>query len=301
VANTAVQNQLALIQKLQELAQAVDAVIQDPTLDRIKTLADLIGNLEHPPRAIEFASDEDQQMELLRTLEIHGDGLRPCLPDALGFQTGDLLITQKRALWLVVAVDENGKIMNLTGASKAAEPNAKNVKFMWRPDKHARAWLRKDQKAASGYLDLNKALADLVRLWGNETSDEGFDLTTSIGFFRAVVNTSGVSVDGGELSEFAEPGDVNAFCGERGGLIVARPPVSATPGDMVLMNGSKNWGLVTRTSETGAVEDVLTAGLPRIGDLQVSAKAVKLVRGVDPPQIGKIWRPASKSASPKTG
>jgi hypothetical protein len=288
---SALGNQLALLQMLGDISVAADAVAHDPTLDRLNAVTEMISGLQYPVRAIEFADDDEQQMELLRTLEIHGEGLRPRRPDDKGFQPNDLLIAQDRTIWMVVAVDKDGAITKLAGSTEAKKPDAQSVQFTWRPDKHARVWLRQGETVAPGYADINKAFLYLVRLWGDKTVG-GDDLTTPIGFFRTVVSAPGVSVGGNELETFAELDDVVSFCNARGGLADANDSAKATTGDLVLMNQGKIWGLVTRTSPDGAIEDVLAGGMPGTGDLKVPPGAVKLVRGVQ--GIEKIWRPTNK-------
>lgn len=286
-------DQMALLQTLNDLGQAMDTYSRDPSMDCMNGVCEVMAGLAHPMRTIEFADDNDLQLELLRTLEIHGDGLRPYPGTGFQFQVRDILIAPNRALWMVLAVDKDGKVVQITGSSPTTNTTPNTMQLMWRPTSQARAWLRPGETAAPAYSDLNQAMAYLVRLWGDQQSGSGRDLTTPTGFFLELMHAPGLKIDSGALDESAAAADVLAFCKLKGAGL--RPFTSATkivPGDLILMK-SKTWALVTRTGGDGSPVDLLVGGSSGAGDLGIGDKAVKLVRGVNVAGLDQVWRPAA--------
>jgi hypothetical protein len=290
-APTELTDQMALLQTLSDIKGAMDTFTSDPSLDCMNGVCDVLANLAYPMREIEFADNDDKQVELLRTLELHGDGLRPCAA-GFKFQPRDLLIAQDRTMWVVTTVDDEGKIQQISGSAQPKSQKSQDMQFMWRPAKQARIWLRPGETAAPGYVDLDQAMAYLVRLWGEEKSDDGRDLTTPTGFFAEFLHAPGVKIDGGDLDELAETDDVITFCNGKGaGLRLYARDTKTVPGDLLWMK-SKAWALVTRTADDGSPVDALVGGLAGDGDLGIGGNAVKLVRGVAVDGIDRVWHPA---------
>lgn len=277
-----------------DLQHAMQEFSNEPSLARLNSLSETLQGLEHPMRALDYADEEDRSMELLRALEVHGDGLVPFSSTGTVFQANDVLITAARNLALVTRVNENGEILEIAGSAKGKAMIAGEFVLAWRPERQARAWLAPGEEAAIAYSDLGRAMLYMIRQWGNKQSDAGHDVTTGVGFFVDAVNAPGLDLDARELHSFSGPADVLAYCAERGeGLQTYAPDTTLVPGDLVLLNKRGAWGVITRRSADDRIE-ALVGGLAGKGQLREPTGAARMVRGLAVEDIRKIWRPDKK-------
>lgn len=290
MARTAFDEQLALLAKLTVLVKTVEPLKENPAVMPTTQLVDIIGQLERPTQKLPYADDDELHLELVRTLELHGEGLRPYADD-VEYQPGDLVLASDRSAWIVVAVRDDGRIKELAGATTSKRRRVPVL--WWRPTSAARRWVSKD--TAPAYNDVDKALVHLIRLWGESTSDRR-DIHTPVGFFLEIADAPGLKVLRGALNEFADHEDVAQFCQSRGGLTTLAGGARLTPGDVVCFRKGKAWGVVTRQGNGGSIGDILVGGMRAKGTLGERATTVKLLRDVSGEVVDALWRPARKAS-----
>jgi hypothetical protein len=282
--------QLEIFQAFDELMEVVKPALEAPATAEIDTLGRTMEMLAHPARYDENLDASELEFELLRTFELHGEGLRPFSPDAPA-QKSDVLIASDRSLWVVTAVDPEGRIIETTGAPRSG--GKREIVYSWRPSTAPRQWLHPGQSAAPAYRGLEEAMVHLVRLWGEQWR-EGRDFSQPAGLFLEILEAPGLKLRAGDLGEYAENAEIAEFCERRGGLRPFASGSSPAAGDVVRLADRKLWGLVTRTTPDGAgAIDLLVCGLPRKGPLGEAREVVQIIRDYAPSSLDRFWRPSA--------
>lgn len=254
-----------------------------------------MADLARPPQIDDLMDADQVAQELLRTLEMHGDGLLPFDPAAEA-QTGDFLIGNDRSIWLVTGVDEKGQITHIAG-SAGSDKSKRDIVLVWRPNPAARNWLQPGQTAAPGYDNLDKALGHLTGLWGYREFD-GYELSATPGLFLQVLGAPGLDLKADDLNSISEDADLSAYCADRGGLHAFEGEAMPVPGDIVRLGERERWGLVLRSPAKGpGVLDLLVGDERRKGPVGEPANALQIVRGYTATALDSWWRPATKKRS----
>lgn len=260
-----------------------------PAFTALSSLAAIMGSLAYPPRVDDLADPFDVDMELLRTLEMHGEGLRP-FDDAASALVGDVLIGTDRSVWIVASTDAKGHITGMSGAPRRPRPGA--IALTWRPSRAERVWLQPGQQAAPGYRDLSQAMRHIVRLWGTANGERGIAATQLL---IDILAAPGTAVMPGDLDAFFDDAELVAFCEKRGGMSKYSAG-AVTAGDVLRLAGPARWAIVTRASRPDAAPvDLLVPGF-RPGTVAEPRQTRQVVRGYVPTSADQFWRPAQPSS-----
>jgi hypothetical protein len=284
-------SQTELMNAYAALAEAMQPVMADHVLAPVNALGEIMAGLAHPPRIDDLMDADEVQFELLRTFELHGDGLHPFDPKVPA-SVGDVLVGADRSVWIVSSTDDQGRITGVAGS--ASSSRERDIILTWRPVSAARAWLQKGQVAAPVYTDLDAALLHLVRLWGF-AEFEHRDVTSAPGLFLEVLSAPGMSLTPGDLNMISEDTDLTDFCAERGGLQPFTAETAIAPGDFVRVGQRKIWALVLRAPLAGnGPLDLLAGGFPGAGPVGERPSALRCLRDYSPSPLDTWWRPAKK-------
>lgn len=290
--NATLEAQIELIKLAEQVSLAANNFVADPILEQMGWLGELIRGLAWPIRTIEYADNQEQLMEMIRTFELHGDGWLPFAAEGYRFKKGDLLVTSDRSLCIVTEVNDKGKVSAIAGDSQRKSVVDGKFELIWSPLKSARKWLTPGSTAAPAYTDMEAALVYLIRQWGNTQSDNGRDIRTSVGFFCDVLRAPGLKLDMGDIDEYSSASELLAFCAERG-LLPIDDRNLPTVGDFALFK-KKTWAIVTRVVAPDSF-DVLLPSQPKKGTLSETVSALRLVRHIPVDLFSHFWRPAGKN------
>jgi hypothetical protein len=250
-------------------------------------------------------------LEFLRTAECHGQGLVklslvPAKDDprlleaAFPLATGDVICDVEQTLYVVSEVDERGRLVRLVGTplinergrTTSPKPDARTLRFLWRPDHRERTWNL--EPGASEKSDFAAAMIRMVRLWGETIGAKKRDLSTAGGFVSEALDAAGIKL---RNVQNADTDEVAALLDQYGsGLQIRSKNKALQPavGDFVRLAKSKLWGLCTRAADKrGELVDVLVQGgmKPNVAEPE---DAVILVHAMDQATIAAVWRPSGK-------
>jgi hypothetical protein len=303
-----------LFDELREIIREKDALLEYSIQSQkyIDEIGPLLEEARKTASEMEISLRGDSIIETLRTAELHGDGVTyhsPNQEQAMANRApGDLCVDRNGDLWMIVAVDEKGRITKITGA--VADPqNLKQfsparLRYVWTPDKHARKW-----KVPSGSVnyrgDISNAMAYLIRLWGEKESPSGRDLSRPAALLAEVLDQAGIVITELQRKKWWNKwnlDDVEIFCNRHGkGTRLFKEDINISLGDLLRMKKSEVLGVVTRVSVAGEPICALVSGeySGSIGELPGTAK---MIHALDLKQIAWIWHPSGlEKPAVKTG
>jgi hypothetical protein len=281
--------------------------------ERIEQARAVLAKLPRPPA-------EAAPLPFLAAAELHGTGLARYRGVDDPVDAGVLLTSDDQRVWLATRVDDQRRVTTVIGdpggetlpaGGGMPQTDRDALVLHWQPDATPRDWAAGGQALSPHYADLDKALAQLIPLWGR--TDTG-------NFFVAALHASGL-VDSDKdtgLPDDPAARDVLAYCQTHGdGLVRYQPGVAVAVGDFVLLYGGTAWGIVTRVTPDGTPVDVLVGDPTHIpGLVGEDPGAVKLRHGMDlsalplyidagddaprrralnathPLDVDQVWRPA---------
>jgi hypothetical protein len=271
-----------------EVLEALQPLRESDGLRHMQALSDAISRMADPPRFDELMDDYEMQMELLRAFEVHGEGLRSFSVEHVAVP-GEVLIGSDRSVWIVSAVDDDGRITEIAGAT--ASRKAREIALVWRVDSSPRRWLAAEQVPAPAYSDVGRALTHITRTWG-EHWREGRNLVEPAGLLLELFGAPGLKLRAGKLTENADDAAILAFTQARGGTIAFEPGI-VVPGDVVRLSADRRWGVITRVD--GEQADIVVGGGRRAGPLGEPRDTVQLRRGQPLTSADLIWKPQARS------
>ena len=274
------------------------------------TMASAAASCSQPPsgRLPSASMAQPTPVDMLRLMELHGEGLRRYTGVEDPSREGNLLVDRTGNLWMATEVDKKGRIVRAMGrvdvtkkpASGAPPPQIprEEVRFQWDPHEEARVF----GDPHPSYGDVNATLTEIVGWWGLEKDPLGQELNSPGGFFAAALRASGLAALHLPLPKDATLRDIRGYAMSHGdGLVPWRPgDTGVVPGDWVLLQHGQTWGLVTRVSDDEAPVDIVTSdSLPadfhpeksypeQIGEV----KGARMYHGLDPAHVRWTWRPS---------
>lgn len=263
----------ALHQTQQHFAEKYGAVIGDQR--------ELLGKLP-------FGLREGSVIELLISANCHGEGLRFIGRRAEGddapagvieeIKTGDMLFDSELNWWLV-ARTQDGRATEIIGTPQIDEYDklskgfaADKLLYYWRPSVDPRIWKENQTE------DETNAFADVVRLWGKETSPNDYSLFKTGSFITQIASYFGLRIRGiaGE-----DDRAVLDFAGGKGRLLKTEKPCAV---DFIRFKNGL-WAFVIRENPLEVIVQGGGKGLMKEDEL-----AAKILPDVKTKQITHIWR-----------
>ncbi|MDV3455895.1 hypothetical protein RZN05_02780 [Sphingomonas sp. HF-S4] len=258
------------------------------------TWAPMLEALQDTLLRAEISPRDTTVFELLRTAELHGEGLRAIgygVPDA---KQGDLLIDSKPLPWLVTD-SEKGVVRQILAALQGhdTESTPGPARYLWTPASKTRVWHRRIVEG--GIPDLKSAMINIIRLWGEEKTANAGDFDDLPDFVDQLVEAWGLdarSFAGMAWREDRTDRAVLAYCHTHGDGLQTRPAdFEPQPGDLMRFAKPDHWAVVTSLPKAPMLSAIGTGG--DAGPVGEPLRAAKLLYGeaLGTPQA--LWAPSS--------
>jgi hypothetical protein len=240
-------------------------------------------------------------LEMLRTLELHGDGWKLYEGKEQPVEKGDLVADAAQQTWMISVTDEQKKLQQVAGGftyRKGMKPedlvkDHAYFKLTWSPSSEKRNWLPNAQKASPYYKDLDAVFTHMIRLWGEQKAESGRMMNSCKGFLHEWLHTAEIWNASYPFS--TEPGmrEVMNYLESHGkGLQVLEPSVAVAPGDLLIPFHRSSVAMITRTDKEKQTVDILESGTFDKGMLGEPADTARMRYGIPLSEFQYYWAPS---------
>lgn len=282
--------------KVMSLAQQMLEEWENGDGPLVKRNQEIMASLAIPVR------QNPSPLELLRTLELHGNGLQLYTGKEQTVEKGDLIADARQQTWMISSTDEQHRLKKVSGGfsyQKGMKPEDlvkehTYFKLIWSPCAGKRHWLPGGQQASVHYKDPDAVFTHMIRLWGeNKAPVSGRRMSSAKEFLQEWLETAGIWDTTFPFS--ANPGlreTLNYLESHGNGLQVFDPSrILLAPGDLLIPYHRSSLALVTRANQEKQLADVLESGTYNKGPLGEPADTARMRYQVPFAEFQYYWSP----------
>lgn len=240
-------------------------------------------------------------LEMLRTLELHGDGWKLYEGKEQPVEKGDLVADAAQQTWMISVTDEQKKLQQVAGGftyRKGMKPEElvkehTHFKLTWSPASEKRDWLSGGQKASPHYKDLDAVFTHMIRLWGEQKAESGRMMNSCKEFLHEWLHTAEMWNTSYPFSTEPDIREAMNYLESHGkGLQVLEPSIIVAPGDLLIPYHCSSVGMVTRVNKDNKTIDMLESGTFDKGMLGEAAEAARMRYGIPLSEFQYYWAPS---------